>query len=87
MLTLPNEYSTLILSFAPLFSRRVWRHVQVLLLGAILAPAKRTVPAVRRVLGLSRDPHYQNTGHKDTKVICVPVEFSVIRSHCDRCPT
>jgi hypothetical protein len=28
--------------FAPLFSGRVWRHAQVLLIGALLAPGQRT---------------------------------------------
>jgi len=37
--------------FAPLFSPRVWGHAQVLLVGAILAPAQRTVAAALRVTG------------------------------------
>ncbi len=60
MLTLPCEYSTLILKFAPFFSRRMWPHVQVLLVGAMLAPGKRTVTAALRVMGLSREKHFQN---------------------------
>jgi hypothetical protein len=60
MLTLPNEYLTLIETFAPVFSHRVWRHVQILLIGAILAPGKRTVTAVLRVMGLSGAKHFQN---------------------------
>jgi hypothetical protein len=40
MLTLPSELTSLIVGFAPLFSKRVRKHAQVLLLaGAILAPA------------------------------------------------
>jgi hypothetical protein len=39
-------------AFAPLFSRRVWSHAQVLLAGAILAPAQRTVAAALRAVGL-----------------------------------
>ena len=34
MLTLPKEYFTLIAVFAPIFSKRVWQHVQVLIVGA-----------------------------------------------------
>jgi hypothetical protein len=37
--------------FAPLFSHRVWRHAQVLLLGAILASRAHTVTAALRVMG------------------------------------
>jgi len=47
-------------SFSPLFSSRVWAHVQVLLTGAILAPGKRTVSAILRVMGLDRRSDYQN---------------------------
>src|SRR5687767_9158631 len=41
-------------AFAPLFSPRVWSHAQVLLAGAILAPAQRTVAAALRVTGLAQ---------------------------------
>jgi hypothetical protein len=60
MLTLPETYSTLISKFAPIFSKRVWRHAQVLLIGAILAPGKRTVTSVLRVMGLSDEQHFEN---------------------------
>src|SRR5215210_9356112 len=60
MLTLPSELTSLIVGFAPLFSKPVWRHVQVLLCGAILAPGKRTVTQALRVMGLSRERHFQN---------------------------
>ncbi len=45
MLTLPVELTSQIVGFAPLFSKPVWKHVQVLLVGAVLAPGKRTVTA------------------------------------------
>jgi hypothetical protein len=60
MPTLPKDYYTLVAAFAPVFSKRVWQHVLVLLTGAILAPGKRTVTAVLRVMGLSDDRHFQN---------------------------
>lgn len=60
MLTLPEPYCTLIGAFAPLVSQRVWRYVPDLVLGAILAPGQRTVASVLRVMGLSRDTHFQN---------------------------
>ena len=60
MLTLPKEYHTLILTFAPIFSKRIWHQVQVLIVGAILAPGKRTVTSVLRVMGLSADKQFQN---------------------------
>src|SRR6266542_4032688 len=47
-------------TFAPLFSVRVWPFAQALLLGAIMAPGKRTVSSVLRVLGLEGVIHFQN---------------------------
>ncbi|MDQ3258479.1 MAG: transposase [Acidobacteriota bacterium] len=60
MLTLPFELTTLIVAFAPLFSKTVFKHLQVLIGGAILAPGKRTVTSALRVMGLSADEHFQN---------------------------
>ena len=60
MLTLPETYCTLISDFALVFSKRVWRHAQVLLIGAILTPGKRTVTSALHVMGLSDEQHFQN---------------------------
>lgn len=60
MLTLPVEFTTLMLAFAPLFSQQTFKHVQVLVIGAILAPGKRTITAILRVMGLSQEKHFQN---------------------------
>jgi DDE superfamily endonuclease len=60
MLTIPVTLTRLIVKFAPLFSKRVWEHVQVLVVGALLAPGTRTVTAVLRVMGLSQERHFQN---------------------------
>ncbi len=60
MLTLPPDMIALLLPFAPLFSRPVFLRAQLLLVGAILAPGKRTVTAALRVMGLAEDRHFQN---------------------------
>ena len=60
MLTLPDEYNTLIAQMRPIFSKRVWNLAMVLFVGAILAPGKRTVTAALRVMGLSEERHFQN---------------------------
>ncbi len=60
MLTLPSDYHNLIQPFAPVFSKRLWPLVQVLLIGAVLTPGQRTVAAVLRIMGLSQDKHFQN---------------------------
>jgi hypothetical protein len=59
MLAVPVTLTRLIVKFAPLFSKRVWAHAQVLVVGALLAPGKRTVTAVLRVMGLSQERHFQ----------------------------
>lgn len=60
MQTLQDEYSTILDSFAHLFSKRIWNRVQILLAGAILSPAERTVTAALRAVGLSAEKHFQN---------------------------
>jgi hypothetical protein len=59
MRTLPTMMLHLLAPFVPLFSRRLWPHVQVLLVGAILAPGKRTVSAALRVMGLGQTEQFQ----------------------------
>ena len=56
---MPITMTRWIVRFAPLLSKRVWEHAQVLLVGAILASGKRTVTAVLRVLGLEQEPRFQ----------------------------
>jgi hypothetical protein len=60
MLILPRLLVTVIGAFAPMFSKRVFEHVKLLLVGGILAPGKRTITAVLRVMGRSDDLHFQN---------------------------
>ncbi|MFC0389746.1 IS701 family transposase, partial [Muricoccus vinaceus] len=60
MLRLPTRFAAVILSFAPLFFQRSWRHAEVLLIGAILAPGKRTVTSLLRVAGLARERRFVN---------------------------
>jgi len=55
-----SELVGLLQTFAPLFSTRVWPYAQALLLGAILAPGKRTVSSILRVLGLGGLAQFQN---------------------------
>ena len=54
MRTLPTMMIRLLAPFAPLFSRRVWQNAQVLLMGAILAPGRRTVSSALRAMGLDQ---------------------------------
>lgn len=57
---LPIEFVSFILPFATLFSKRTWHSGVVLLVGAILAPGKRSVSAALRVMGLGQERQFQN---------------------------
>ena len=57
---LPDTILQVLAPFAPLFSDRVWRHAQILLLGAMLTPGARTVTAALRVMGLATERHFTN---------------------------
>ena len=59
MLTPPTEIMVILGCFAQVFSDRTWDWVQVLVVGAILAPGKRTVSSVLTVVGLSQEKQYQ----------------------------
>ncbi len=60
MLHLPPEIRLVLQPFAPVFSERIWEWAKVLVIGAILAPGKRTVTAALRVMGLSTETQFQN---------------------------
>jgi hypothetical protein len=57
---LPARFAAVTLCFAPLFRERSWRHAEVLLVGAILAPGTRTVTAILRIIGLARERRFAN---------------------------
>jgi hypothetical protein len=58
MRTLPAQMIRVLTLFAPLFSKSVFQHVQVLLAGAILALGKRTVASALRAMGLEEERHF-----------------------------
>lgn len=57
---LPTRFAGPILAFAPLFVHRSWRHAQLLLIGAILTPGRRTVASVLRIMGRAQDRRFVN---------------------------
>jgi hypothetical protein len=59
MPVLPNAIVHLLRPFAQAFTERTWEWVQLLVVGAILAPGRRTVTAILRVLGLSHERQFQ----------------------------
>ncbi len=58
MQPLPEIIIALLVPFAPLFSKPVWNHVQVMLLGAILCRGPRTVASVLRIMGLGEEKRF-----------------------------
>ena len=60
MRNLPPAIIQVLRHFEPTFSERVWEWAKILLVGAILAPGKRTVTSALRVMGLSQERQFQN---------------------------
>ena len=58
MHTLPTPMIQVLAPFAPLFSKSVFQHVQLLLVGAILAPGKRTVASALRAVSLEDERRF-----------------------------
>jgi hypothetical protein len=56
--TLPPKMVQVLAPFAPLFSKRVWQHARLLLMGAILAPGRRTVSSALRAMGLDHEKRF-----------------------------
>ncbi len=75
MITPADEFVRVIIPFQRLFSKPVFRHVQLLLMGAVLAPGKRTVSAVLRILGLKEEKNF----HKYHRVLSL-VEWRALEA-------
>ena len=60
MCALPTRFASLIVPFAPLFRHHTWRNAPTLLVGAILAPGRRTVTTALRIVGLAGERHFCN---------------------------
>lgn len=58
MLTLPEAIINLLNPFSVVFHGRTWRKTQILLVGTILAPGKRTVTSVLRIMGLCHQDNF-----------------------------
>ena len=58
MHTLPKSMIQVLAPFAPLFSKSVFQLVQLLLVGAILAPGKRTVASALRAVSLEDERRF-----------------------------
>jgi hypothetical protein len=55
MRTLPTTMIRVLAPFAPLFCKRLFLHVQLLLTGSILAPGNTTLASALRAVGLDKE--------------------------------
>ncbi|HEX2092430.1 MAG TPA: hypothetical protein VHG28_08510, partial [Longimicrobiaceae bacterium] len=55
---LPATIGRVLEAFAPVCSPRIWKRAQLLLLGALLSPGRRTVTQALRVMGLAHERHF-----------------------------
>lgn len=60
MLELPIFILPVLVNFQHLFSKPVFEHIKLLVIGAIVCPKQRTVAAILRLFGLSQDKKYSN---------------------------
>lgn len=65
MFTLPPEFSKQISEFSSIFSKKVFEHAKVLLLGSLLVVGRRTVCSALRAVGMSEDKRF----HKYHRVL------------------
>ena len=76
MLTLPGAILPVLIPFATLFRSPTWQKAQVLLVGAILSPGRRTVASALRVMGLSGDRNYARYQHVLNRAAWSPLQVS-----------
>lgn len=78
MQTIPPEGSKIILAFSSLFSKKVFEHVKVLVLGALLTIGNHTVCAALRFMGMRDDPGFHKYHRVLSRVKWSSLKVSVI---------
>jgi len=86
---MPDPIMSLLSPFAPMFERGTWEKVKVMIVGAILAPGKRTVSAILRVMGLSEISDFAKYHHVLSRAVWSGLEVSrvllgLLLLHLDR---
>ena len=76
MLTLPDAIISVLQPFSTLFRDRTWSKAQLLLVGAILAPRKRTVTSALPVMGLSDDAGFAKYHQVLNRAVWSPLQMS-----------
>ena len=76
MPTLPAVMVTLLLPFEHLFDPRTWRKAQLLAMGAILSPGKRTVSSALNILGIGQHGDFAVYHHVLNRARWSPLQLS-----------
>ena len=76
MPTLPAVMVTLLLPFERLFDPRTWRKAQLLAMGAILSPGKRTVSSALNILGIGQHGDFAVYHHVLNRAQWSPLQLS-----------
>ena len=76
MPTLPEVIATLLFPFEHLFDRRTWRKAQLLVVGAILSPGKRTVSSALSILGIGQHGDFAIFHHVLNRARWRPLQLS-----------
>ena len=76
MPTLPAVIVTLLLPFEHLFDPRTWRKAQLLAVGAILSPGKRTVSSALNILGIGQHGDFAVYHHVLNRAQWSPLQLS-----------
>ena len=76
MPTLPAVMVTLLLPFERLFDPRTWRKAQLLAMGAILSPGKRTVSSALNILGIGQHGDFAIYHHVLNRAQWSPLQLS-----------
>ena len=76
MPTLPAVIVTLLLPFEHLFDPRTWRKAQLLAMGAILSPGKRTVSSALNILGIGQHGDFASYHHVLNRARWSPLQLS-----------
>ena len=80
MPTLPAVIVTLLLPFERLFDPRTWRKAQLLAMGAILSPGKRTVSSALNILGIGQHGDFAVYHHVLNRARWSPLQLSRVLS-------
>ena len=76
MLTPPNAIISALQPFSSMFRQRTWAKAQLLLVGAILAPRRRTITSALRVMGLSDEAGFAKYHHVLNRALWSSLQMS-----------